>query len=330
MLARIAFLLFMFISIDTIAQEVILNPGNWKPSPHRFGLFTGGGMNFHHPEFPDLPGVPNCCPQFDEGFGLGLNLGLLYEYKFESDLLLLIKAGYYDDSGLLTKEEAEVLSVDFEPYDGKFEHSIDAALRSIAIKPMIGYCFFDEPFSPSKITLSAYGGFRIGYLITKEYEQKEEIIDPPDRGKFTDSDSRIRNESSGEIPNANDLNFSLSALLRLEVPLDIRKSLSLFAEAGYDHQLTDFVDERDWTKSTLLANIGLVYTPVISEEVQIIELDTIPILPSAAIKATGVVDGVEVPKAILKVEEFLSEKMQPLLNYIFFDHADAEIPGRYT
>ncbi len=301
-------------------------------SANRYGLFLGTGFNFHSTSFSDLPGVPNCCPEFSNGSGFGLNFGLLYEYRFDQKLSFLAKAGYYNDSGLLSKIEKEVISVDFMPYNGEFEHTIDATLSSLALKPMLGYYLYDTHNQNNDIflsTLALFAGFRLGYLTTNNYSQKEEITNPADRGKFIDSDSRIRNESSGELPDVNEINFAISTALRAEFPLNREKTFSLSFEVGYDHQLTDFIDERDWTKSSLLANIGIIYTPLLYKETQIIALDTISPLPGASIRAVGVIDSVELPKATLKIEEILSEKIQPLLNYIFFAHSDAQIPQRY-
>jgi len=297
-------------------------------SPHRFGTYLGLGYNIHHTAFSELPNVPNCCPEFDKGSALGFNLGISYEYLFDDKLSILAKLGYYDDSGLLSRIEGETISVDYQPYDGKFEHTIDATLSSIALKTMLGYKILNSINDDFLSSLTLLAGLRFGYLITKEYSQKEQIISPQDRGKFIDTDSQIRNESSGELPNANDINFSLSTALRGELPLNNEKTLSLSLELGFDHQLTNFVDERDWTKSTLLANIGIIYTPQIHYDA-IIALDTLLPLPGASIRAVGVENGQELPKATLKIEEFLSEKIQPLLNYVFFAHSESDIPERY-
>jgi len=300
-------------------------------SSHRFGIYFGMGYNMHNPEFSELPGIPNCCPKFNNGNGFGINLGLSHEYRFDNKFSFLTKIGYYDDSALLSRVENELVSVDFEPYDGEFEHTIDATLASIAIKPMLGYKFYDSNINNEiniLSSLSIYAGFRLGALLTKDYTQQEKIIDPADRGKFIDTDSQIRNESNGELPNANAINFSISTAMRGEFPLNQDRTFSLSAELGYDYQLTNIVSDRDWNKSSLLANIGIIYTPLQKKE-QIIAFDTLLPLPNAAIRAVGVDNGKEVPKATLRIEEYLSEKIQPLLNYVFFSHSDSQIPERY-
>jgi outer membrane protein OmpA-like peptidoglycan-associated protein len=48
------------------------------------------------------------------------------------------------------------------------------------------------------------------------------------------------------------------------------------------------------------------------------------------IKSVGADEEQEYPHAIIKVEEFLSTNIHPLLNYIFFSHGSAEIPAKYN
>src|SRR4051794_24787393 len=43
----------------------------------RYGLYIDLGFNHHLADFRALPGVPNCCPQFQSGNGVGASFGLL-------------------------------------------------------------------------------------------------------------------------------------------------------------------------------------------------------------------------------------------------------------
>lgn len=47
------------------------------------------------------------------------------------------------------------------------------------------------------------------------------------------------------------------------------------------------------------------------------------------IRATGMRDGKETPQSEIIIEQFLYSSIQPLLNYIFFDHNSHELPDRY-
>ena len=50
-------------------------------STERYGVFGGYSINFHTADFRALPGVPNCCPKFENGTGGGFAIGALYEFS---------------------------------------------------------------------------------------------------------------------------------------------------------------------------------------------------------------------------------------------------------
>ena len=70
-----------------------------------FGLFGHFGINMHTANFQKLPGVPNCCPRFEEGSGTGLSFGLLYELPLAELFALQLRAGYQSLSGELSAAE---------------------------------------------------------------------------------------------------------------------------------------------------------------------------------------------------------------------------------
>ena len=90
----------------------------------------------------------------------------------------------------------------------------------------------------------------------------------------------------------------------------------------------------------------IIGTPVISEKEEetdnlknisesIIRIDTLyepkKFILDADITLTGVdTSGHEIEKPVLKIEEFISSRLQPLLNYVFFDENSSEIPSRYS
>ena len=91
----------------------------------------------------------------------------------------------------------------------------------------------------------------------------------------------------------------------------------------------------------LRVGVGITFgsQPPIPEPIPIVvsppQTDTIvqevmpePLLTS--VTAVGVQeDGSEVPTATLRVEEFISTNMRPLLNYVFFAEKKSELPERY-
>ncbi|MDT8324729.1 MAG: hypothetical protein RRA94_11485, partial [Bacteroidota bacterium] len=225
---------------------------------HRFGIFGDYALNYHTADFQRLPGVPNCCPRFEEGDGSGFMLGVLYELPLASRLDLLVRLGYVDYSGTLTAQEKEMLFVSPSYYEGTFEHTVDASLAAIALEPMVAYRVAGD--------FSLLGGLQIGLVTTAEYEQVETIIDPADRGVFVDTQQRTRNFSQGEIPEASSLAAFLVGGARYEVPMNESGTLFAAPEALYSLGLTQVVSDLDWSVNTFRIGVSLLYRPSAPKE----------------------------------------------------------------
>ncbi|MCX7735791.1 MAG: hypothetical protein N2319_03665 [Candidatus Kapabacteria bacterium] len=109
-----------------------------------------------------------------------------------------------------------------------------------------------------------FGGYA-GYLIQKDYEQKETIIEPMDRGVFVDTDRRTRNESSGEIKQTNSVNAGINFGANLNLPLNKQKSLIISPEIFYYMGLSELVKDRIWKINNLSFGLALKYSPLPSK-----------------------------------------------------------------
>lgn len=74
---RIALIVFIVLSLQLSAQE---------SSTQKYGVYADYGLNMHSADFRSLPGIPNCCTNFQEGDGLGLSMGALFEMDMTSHL----------------------------------------------------------------------------------------------------------------------------------------------------------------------------------------------------------------------------------------------------
>jgi outer membrane protein OmpA-like peptidoglycan-associated protein len=237
-----------------------------------------------------------------------------------------------DYSGLLTAQEKEMLFVPPSYYEGTFEHTVDASLAAIAFEPMIAYNVAGG--------LSLLGGLQIGLVTTADYEQVETIVDPADRGVFVDTQQRTRNYSQGAIPEAASLAASLVGGVRYEVPMNDAGTLFAAPEALYSLGLTEVVSNLDWKVNTLRLGVALMYRPK-AGRAAVAPPPPLPPPPPppppappelfAAVKASGVTEaGRELPIATIRVEEFISSEMRPLLNYVFFAEGASVLPDRYA
>lgn len=305
--------------------------------PFRYGIYGNYNLNYHVLDFRSLPGVPNCCPQFESGDGSGFTIGGLFDMPLTDMFSLQLRANYMTSDGILTAIESDMLSVDFIPTMGEYEHRIDAGISSIGFEPLFDMNLFGG--------FSVDVGFRIAYITQCTYDQQEKIVNPADRGVFPETGTSIRNAYSGDIQNVSNINAAIVAGVRYELPMNSDKTLILSPEIFYTYGLTDIIQDRSWTVNTIRAGVAIIYSPSskpkvlpkieIEPEVKTEDLakasDEI-IIPEITpkVRAVGVDNDIEEEKPVLRVEEFLSTNMKPLLNYVFFDNNSDVLPERYT
>jgi len=365
-------LIILLFSINiTFAQKI--NENNSK-----YGGYIGFNLNSHAANFTKLPGIPNCCPRFEEGSGTGFNLGVLYEYKIADDFWIGTRLGIMTLDGILTKTETTTLNTDNGSIAGEFEHKVESSFMNIGFEPSLIY----NPFGALFLNV----GGRIGSNLSNTYSQVETIVSPAGQGTFIDENGidtkkRTRNENSGDLQDVNALQFGLIFGLNYELPLNKSNSLRLSPEISYYLGMTNMVQDSTWQVNSLRGGIAIKYVPTEAIELQEIfekkyEIDTIKVLSdlvknnqiklgtektqitineednklistelikrtdtllipifyklSGDITAVGVNSNnqeIEIPQ--IKIEEFISNRLDPLLNYIFFEDNNSDLTDRY-
>ncbi len=226
----------------------------------RYGFFGYYDINLHTADFRALPNVPSCCPKFETGNGAGFSFGLIYEFPIGYDILLGAKLGFFSANGLLSAIEEEFVSVNLKEFPGRFEHSLDAKLSNIALQPTISYRILPNLFT--------HLGMRVGIVAEKQYEQREEIIDPQN-AVFVDTKSPIRNNNSGDL-DAELIDLSATFGIGYELPLNKSNTLSLAPEIFFRLGLSDVAKEVSWKYNSINLGLALRYSPYesikISEE----------------------------------------------------------------
>lgn len=369
--SKLIILVFLFIFNHTFAQQAINDSS-------KYGGYIGFNFNSHTANFTKLPGIPNCCPRFEEGSGTGFNLGILYEYKIAKDFWIGSRLGIINLDGTLTRTENTTLNTSTGSMDGEFEHKVQASFMNIGFEPSIIYNPFKDLF------LNA--GFRLGSNITNTYSQSETIIQPLGQGTFIDENGidtkqRTRNVNSGDLQEVIALQFGLTFGLSYELPLNKSKSFRLSPEISYLLSMTNTIQDSTWKINSLRGGVAIKYVPQSEVEIKEIfeqryEIDTIVVLSdlvknsqiklgieakqvtlnqednklisteiitrtdtlfnpnkynlSGEIRAVGLNSNnqeIEIPQ--IQIEEFISNRLDPLLNYIFFDENSSDITTRY-
>ena len=314
------------------------------------GLFVNFNINAHRADFQQLsPEYPTCCPLFEEGDGAGFDAGLLYTWPWANSIGLQARLGLHSFSGVLVREEStQVASPDGELFDGIFEHSIDATLISVGFEPLLEYQLFNG--------FSLYGGPYLAYRAVANFEQKEEIS-RPDFGVFEDTQTRVRNRFADDVPDLERLALGLSFGLSYDLPLNSTRTALLSPEVFYTLGLNNISSSVDWQVDALRLGVAVKWVRTSDQPVDLRQEDEAPSpetpiaedpagdpkvsitteplsIPTASLQVKALVERAEErlehDVASLRVEEFLTDRMVPLLNYIFFDEGQAALPARYN
>lgn len=344
----------------------------------KYGFYGGWNLNIHSPDFYNLRSIPNCCPEFKTGFGMGPSAGFLYEYHMKDNYWIGARLGIMSLDGLLKKEETTTVNTLEGSRPGAFEHRIDGSFFNVGLEPTFIY-------SPYK-NLFLNIGARLGVNLTYTFHQVEEIVKPDGYATFlnedgTDSHSRTRNEFDGDIPDAVPFQMALKAGVSYEMPLSPSGVWSFAPELDYYYNFTELVENKSWTIHTMKLGVAVKYNPEDKKPKEVINkkdyrIDTLKIQKdiiagptfkkgkelidlvteenSNQIIKTGIIsrtdtffvkknyelsgeivavgvgsNGKEIENPQFTIEEFISNRLDPLLNYVFFDEQSSELPKRY-
>ena len=150
----------------------------------------------------------------------------------------------------MTKNENVPVIIDGNSQTGTIQHYLDINYLTVGIQPAIKYRIFDELYLGVGAGLSVSG--------YKYFHQKEEIIEPPDRGTFKDS-TRIRNDYRGNLKSVNLFQLSVNAGLSYDIFLNRRKSIVLSPEIFYSYLLTPVISGIKWNINSFMAGVAVKY-----------------------------------------------------------------------
>ncbi|MBS1904538.1 MAG: OmpA family protein [Bacteroidetes bacterium] len=224
----------------------------------RYGFEAGWGANLHTADFRALPGVPNCCPQFTNGSGGGIQGGVFAAWPLSNSLLFGVAASYWDQSATLTNDQPLYIISDGVGQDGVDRHTVSATIGTVGLEPTLSWNAIGS------LMLSV--GVRAGFAISKNYSQDERIVQPAGTGTFLDSlgndtHSQVRNQNAGQIPDAASVLFAATVGVGYELPLNSQHSIFLAPQVSYAFALNNLTTVT-WKPSGLRAGIGLTFSPV--------------------------------------------------------------------
>ncbi|GAB5466354.1 MAG: hypothetical protein Kapaf2KO_17900 [Candidatus Kapaibacteriales bacterium] len=220
-----------------------------------FGGSIGYGANIHLTDFSALDGVASCCLGYETEFGYGFMAGLNSGYYLGSSIFVQGRIAYDQLNGNFDSFESESIAIDGLEAEGEFGHFMDINSGGMAIDLSVG--------------IDVAGGFALTtgpalFLpFSGDYDYREEITQPPNRGVFVDENQnpvgRVRAESAGDIPNASALLIGWGLDLAYRLPLSNDNKLWLKPEVLVDYYTNGLAEDKTWSILSTKAAVGIEY-----------------------------------------------------------------------
>lgn len=307
-----------------------------------YGIFADFGPNVHSSNFGNLPGCPNCSPSFSGGSSMGFTSGfvisapmeLFAKTDFSRNISFSLFAGYNQNNADFSTTEKTNVILDGTSVEGAFEHTLKTQLSYVFIAPTVSYNVWDKLF--------ANFGFGIGFNTRARFYQIEKIIEPNGRAVFADAGKNYRNEIQADIPDASKMEFSLRGGLSFELPLNRKETFTIVPEAYYSFALTSVTAGSNWHAHNFRIGASLRYKqpppappppppPMPADQPEVIfeQHYSSEIFASLRVVQLDSMEN-ETKQFNLKIEDFITHNLRPLLTYVFFEENSSEIPSRYV
>lgn len=323
----IAIVIYFFAFNIGIAQQ------NEQKSTLWIGLFGGVNFNQHTADFQGLPGIPSCCPQYENGTGSGFAIGGLLDIPLFAEASLAIRPNFSSYNAELTSKEYNPVRLANETIgQAEFNHILVSNFSAVSVDALLQYKILNR--------LGVMGGIRLGLLSTGTFTQSEKIIS--DNGTFRNGKA-IQNEFSGDIPSMSSLNAGLTLGVFYDLMLNTQQTLKLVPEAQFSYGITPMVSDLTWNNHYVRIGVSLKYSPfetvkpVIMPEEKQPEKPVEPVIaekpkavPADVIATVYTRNNTRADDQKITVRELLSKQVVPMLPMIFFDQKSSQIPKRYV
>lgn len=206
-------------------------------------------------EFTKLESVQNQTYFYDEeDFQMGFHYGLggYYNYYFDRDFYLGLKAAYRNQNTTILEYEPEVINIEGQAVDGEFEHYFDYNLETINLALSGGYRL-NQRFSIELGLLYA--------LPISDYQihSKETIVKPVDAGVFLEEGTRIRNEKHFTTP-SNSSKIGTTISINAMFPMNKNETLFLKPSLSYSYIFSENLDNlSSWKTDFIDLSLGVSF-----------------------------------------------------------------------
>lgn len=231
--------------------------------PYGYLVFSPGvNMNFHLPDFGQLPGIPSCCPEYNNSVSLTPHVTFSYEWLQSPLKHIIIEAGL------------NIASVDFqrEEYIGNVliipSPSDSPRVEPALVNHVLQTSLYAADFILKKpiLKLSStelLAGLGLQFFFRTQFEQQEQLIEPT--GVTFTNGKRVRNEYSGNISEFSKLQPSIILSIRSHLPAGKQRTLTPFATLQFSPTSLSSVN---WHLFQLYAGVSF-RLPLLPQPIQI-------------------------------------------------------------
>ncbi len=252
-------------SLDTTTS-----PKRMLPGPReiwRGGAFVMVGRTLHTAEgITGLPGVPNCCDGFYNGYGSVWSLGLVGEIPISGHSIRVgwrFAASSYE--GLLTRTIQEEINADRRLQIGLFEHSVTSSHFGFSLEPYLAF----RPLRNGALRL----GFNTEFMVSTAFSQEEQLVSP--EGVTYSNGRRTRLEFSGPVEEANALFLGVTGALQYEFSISEDGEWVLVPEMTGFYGLSNMIDATPWLVhgarfGLSLQRVSLIHPELADESLEVV------------------------------------------------------------
>lgn len=287
-------------------------------------LGLGGGLSYvmNKSVIPIYEGE-SPCGQFTDGNSIAYHFDLRGGYYFMGKLIYPEIRLIYESRPALLEAETQCSEV-FNSITGLYDplirnHTFDASLGYISLSLGVSSMPLEN------IPLGLHLAFEAGNpIISSEYTNSERIKSPD--YAYYPGDKKEITSSSGSLSAAG---TSLGASIGIFGKFDLDDKWSLIPEVSYRHPINSTVSDNDWNQYVYRATLGIIYT-FKDEEIKSSQERKMnkPEEKEPAVEAYNA--DFQFSLSPLKFTETVVTQTYPILPYIFFDSASAEIKPKYT
>lgn len=224
-----------------------------------YGIYTNYNFNQYSADFQELEAFNSCCPGYLDGSGSAFSFGANVKFPLDKTSYVGLRLGLNDYSGELTRTENTYVNLPSGKSLGQFTHYIDASVKAITFEPYYSYNIFDK--------LYLNGGIQFSSMLSGTHNSVEKITKPNNTGTFWDEEknestnSRSRNQTSGDIPNLSSFDLGIVVGASYEIQMNKDNTIRLLPELSYRYGITSFVSDNDWKMSNFNIGINIFYAP---------------------------------------------------------------------